>query len=55
MHDYLSVLTPQYWPFWMGLLLVVIVLVGRERITGWTVPVRDFFARLDRRTGAAEN
>ncbi|HVX98368.1 MAG TPA: branched-chain amino acid ABC transporter permease [Pseudorhodoplanes sp.] len=53
MHDYLSVLTPQYWPFWMGLLLVVIVLVGRERIAGWTVPVRDLFARLDRRASAA--
>ena len=33
MQDYLSVLTPQYWPFWIGLVLVVIVLVGRERIT----------------------
>ena len=33
MQDYLAALTPQYWPFWIGLLLVVIVLVGRERIT----------------------
>ena len=23
MQDYLSALTPQYWPFWIGLLLVV--------------------------------
>ena len=38
MQDYLSVLTPQYWPFWIGLVLVVIVLVGRERITSWTTP-----------------
>ena len=25
--------TPQYWQFWIGLLLVVIVLVGRERLS----------------------
>ena len=36
MQDYLSALTPQYWQFWIGLLLVVIVLVGRERISAWT-------------------
>ena len=30
--DVLSGLTPQYWHFWVGLLLVVLVLVGRERI-----------------------
>jgi branched-chain amino acid transport system permease protein len=30
--DALSGLTPQYWHFWIGLLLVVLVLVGRERI-----------------------
>lgn len=32
MHDILSTLTPQYWQFWMGFALVVIVLIGRERI-----------------------
>jgi len=47
MHDYLSVLTPQYWPFWIGLLLVVIVLVGRERVTSWTLPLRRLADRLD--------
>jgi branched-chain amino acid transport system permease protein len=50
MQDYLSALTPQYWPFWIGLLLVAIVLVGRERITSWTAPVRRLAARLDWRT-----
>ena len=50
MQDYLSALTPQYWPFWIGLLLVVIVLVGRERITGWTQPIRTLGARLDWRS-----
>ena len=54
MQDYLSTLTPQYWPFWIGLLLVLIVLVGRERITSWTLPIRTLAASLDwRRTRAA--
>ncbi len=26
--------TPQFWMFWMGLFLVVLALVGRERLTG---------------------
>jgi len=47
MQDYLSALTPQYWPFWIGLVLVVIVLVGRDRITSWTAPVRRIAARLN--------
>ncbi len=47
MQDYLSALTPQYWPFWIGLLLVVIVLVGRERISSWTLPLRMLAGRLD--------
>ena len=50
MQDYISALTPQYWPFWIGLLLVIIVLVGRERIGAWTGPVRALVARLDWRT-----
>lgn len=50
MQDYLSALTPQYWPFWIGLLLVAIVLVGRERIASWTWPVRALAVRLDWRT-----
>jgi branched-chain amino acid transport system permease protein len=47
MHDYLAVLTPQYWPFWIGMLLVIIVLIGRERITSWTLPFRKVADRLD--------
>lgn len=34
LQDFLSTLTPQYWMFWIGLILVAIVLVGRERIHG---------------------
>ena len=33
MQDYLSAITPQYWQFWIGLVLVIIVLVGRDRIS----------------------
>ena len=32
MHDVISSITPQYWTFWMGLFLVVLVMVGRERL-----------------------
>ena len=32
MHDVISGITPQYWTFWMGLFLVVLMLVGRERL-----------------------
>jgi branched-chain amino acid transport system permease protein len=31
MHDVLSAWTPQYWTFWLGLFLVVLVMVGRDR------------------------
>ena len=34
LQDTLSGLTPQYWHFWIGLLLVILVLVGRDRIAG---------------------
>jgi branched-chain amino acid transport system permease protein len=30
--DVLAGMTPQYWHFWIGLILVVLVLVGRERL-----------------------
>jgi branched-chain amino acid transport system permease protein len=37
MQDALSTITPQYWTFWLGLFLVVLVLVGRERLfKPWT-------------------
>ncbi|TXI61281.1 MAG: branched-chain amino acid ABC transporter permease [Limnohabitans sp.] len=41
MHDLISSITPQYWTFWMGLFLVVLMLVGRERLS----PSRWFAAR----------
>lgn len=37
MQDVVSSITPQYWTFWIGLFLVVLVLVGRERLVRpWT-------------------
>jgi branched-chain amino acid transport system permease protein len=30
--NWLSAVTPEYWEFWIGLILVLLVLVGRERI-----------------------
>ncbi len=51
MQDYLSALTPQYWPFWIGLVLVLIVLVGRERIATWTAPARRIASHLNWRAG----
>ena len=37
LHDVISAWTPQYWNFWLGLFLVVLVLVGRERfVRPWT-------------------
>jgi branched-chain amino acid transport system permease protein len=40
MQDWIANLTPQYWQFWIGLILVVIVLIGRERMQGWIAAVR---------------
>lgn len=37
LQDVLSSTAPQFWMFWMGLFLVVLALVGRERLTRWVV------------------
>jgi len=37
LHSLLSAWTPQYWVFWLGLFLVVLTMVGRERLfRPWT-------------------
>lgn len=44
MHDVISGITPQYWTFWIGLFLVVLVMVGRERLIRpwqWFGPAAD--------------
>jgi branched-chain amino acid transport system permease protein len=42
LHDLISAFTAQYWTFWIGLFLVVLMLVGRERLfrpwTWWQRP-----------------
>ena len=48
MNDMLSAITPQYWQFWMGLALVVIVLIGHERLAR---PFAALSARLSRGGG----
>jgi len=49
LQDWIASLTPQYWQFWIGLVLVVIVLVGRARLHRWALlGVRcDLFRRRD--------
>jgi branched-chain amino acid transport system permease protein len=37
LQEFFSNLTPQYWQFWIGLVLVVIVLVGRARMHRWAL------------------
>ena len=46
LQDWIANLTPQYWQFWIGLVLVVIVLVGRERVEEWTAAVRAWIVGL---------
>jgi len=40
MQDWLASMTPQYWQFWIGLVLVVIVVLGRERVERWFAAIR---------------
>jgi len=37
LQELFQTITPQYWLFWIGLVLVVMVLVGRERIHRWVL------------------
>src|SRR6202012_3352205 len=37
LQEVFSSITPQYWQFWIGLVLVVIVLVGRTRLHRWVL------------------
>jgi branched-chain amino acid transport system permease protein len=49
LHDTLSSSSPQFWMFWMGLFLVVLALVGRERLSsGIGGSVRTLLARVRR-------
>jgi branched-chain amino acid transport system permease protein len=37
LQELFQTITPQYWLFWIGLVLVVMVLVGRQRIHRWVL------------------
>jgi branched-chain amino acid transport system permease protein len=37
LQDVFSSITPQYWMFWIGLVFVVVVMVGRERLHRWVM------------------
>jgi branched-chain amino acid transport system permease protein len=37
LQDVFSIITPQYWQFWIGAVLVVIVLIGRARLHRWVL------------------
>jgi branched-chain amino acid transport system permease protein len=37
LQELFQTITPQYWLFWIGLVLVVIVLVGRARLHRWAL------------------
>jgi len=37
LQEVFSTITPQYWQFWIGLVLVVIVLLGRARMHRWAL------------------
>ncbi len=51
MQDWLSGMTPQYWQFWLGAALVLLVLFARGGILGlW----RQFSATVQRRRGRAD-
>jgi branched-chain amino acid transport system permease protein len=49
MQDWLANITPQYWQFWIGLVLVLIVLIGRDRMATWTMPLRILFNQVSER------
>ena len=49
MYDFLAAITPQYWQFWVGLVLVLIVLLGKGGILGFYGAGRDWVAnRLEK-------
>jgi len=53
LRDVISAATPQYWEFWIGLLLVALVLVGRDRLREFAVRRAAAFAPKAARGGAA--
>src|SRR6202011_92628 len=46
LQEFFSNLTPQYWQFWIGLVLVVIVMVGRQRLHRWALWAPNLIIRM---------
>lgn len=49
--DFIATLTPQYWHFWIGLMLVIIVLIGRDRIGAFFAAIQDALLAPFRKLG----
>jgi branched-chain amino acid transport system permease protein len=45
MYDILASATPEYWSFWLGLALVLLVLFARGGIIGLLTALRERFER----------
>jgi branched-chain amino acid transport system permease protein len=45
LQEFFSTITPQYWQFWIGLVLVLIVLIGRARLHRWVLFVPNLIMR----------
>ncbi len=45
LQEIFSTITPQYWQFWIGFVLVAIVLLGRDRMHRWVMWGADFLLR----------
>ena len=45
LQDYLANLNPVYWQFWLGILLVILVLFARGGLLGGLVTLRRRFAK----------
>ncbi|WP_398473502.1 branched-chain amino acid ABC transporter permease [Tardiphaga sp.] len=52
LQELFSTITPQYWQFWIGAVLVVIVLIGRERLHRWVMFVPRLIVAKFSRSGA---
>ena len=55
LQELFQTITPQYWLFWIGLVLVVMVLIGRDRIHRWVLWGPNLVIRriFERKTGVA--
>ena len=46
LQEVFSTITPQYWQFWIGLVLVIVVLVGRQRLHRWALWLPNLLIRM---------